>query len=224
MLIINNKIHHDIYCLSNLTGLEATAFTLYLQNQRLLLFVSAYLPPTSILHLPDLDSFFTQQDSKIPVGHLNSKHAARHYTSGNRNRRIILPYCVNTPSPSTDQPTHFANNLTHSFLDITLSKLCPTSKPQAVSTLSSDHNPIVFKILLHQLITKPRTLYDYKNLNWSLFRTSLDLSISSLPPTLTNNDLQHAITTFETLVGQAAASSVPTQTFNKNHFTLPHAS
>jgi exonuclease III len=49
MLIINNKIRHDQYFLPNLTGLEATATCLYLHNHRRLLFVSAYLPPTSVL-------------------------------------------------------------------------------------------------------------------------------------------------------------------------------
>jgi hypothetical protein len=66
-----------------------------------------------------------------------------------------------------------------------------------------------------------RILYDYKHANWSLFHTSLDLSIPSLPPFLTSSDLEHAITTFETSVRHAAASSIPTQTVKKNHLTLP---
>ena len=74
MLIINNKIRHDKYYLPNLTGLEATALCLYLQNHRRLLFVSAYLPPTSILPLNDLDSIFNQHDLVILVGDLNSKY------------------------------------------------------------------------------------------------------------------------------------------------------
>ena len=76
MLIINNKIRHDQYFLPNLTGLEATATCLYLHNHRRLLFVSAYLPPTSVLTHADLDSIFTQHDSVILVGDLNSKHVA----------------------------------------------------------------------------------------------------------------------------------------------------
>jgi len=223
MLITNNKIRHDQYCLPNLTGLEATAICLYLQNHRRLLFVSAYLLPTSILPLSDLDSIFTQHDLAIPVGDLNSKHAAWHNMSGNRNSRILPSYCVNKDITLNypDQPTHFPHNSTPSVLDITFSKRCPTSKPQAVPTLSSEHNPIVFKILLHPLITKPRTLYDYKHANWSLFCTSLDLSVPFHPPSLTTSDLEHAVTTFETSVRQAAASSIPTQTVKKNHLTLP---
>jgi len=184
MLVINNKIRHDQYCLPNhLTGLEVTAICLYLQNHRRVLFVSAHLQPTSIHLLSDLDSIFTQHDSVIPVGDLSSKHAAWHNTSGNRNGRILLSYCVNKDITLNypDQPTHFSHNSTPSFLDVTPYKRCPTSKPQAVPTLSSEHNTVVSKILLHPLITKPRTLYDYKHANWSLLRTSLDLSIPPPP-------------------------------------------
>ena len=90
MLIINNKIRHDQYCLPNLTGLEVTVICLYLQNHRRLLFVSAYLPPTSILPLTDLDSIFSQHNSVILVGDLNGKHVAWHNIPGNRNTSIIL--------------------------------------------------------------------------------------------------------------------------------------
>jgi len=207
MPIINNKIRHDQYYLPNLTGLEATAICLYLQNHRRLLFVLVYLLPTSILPLTD---------SVILVGDRNSKHAAWHNKSGNRNGRILLSYCVNKDITLSypDQPTHFPHNSTPSVLDITLSKRCPTPKPQAVPTLSSDHNPIVFKILFHPLITKPVTLYDYKHANWSLFRTSLELSIPSFP-------YNQWLTTFETSVRQAAASSTPLK-LSKKTTSLSH--
>jgi hypothetical protein len=215
----------SLYCFISLKSFATRSDSdlSYLQNHRQLLFVSAYLPPTSILPLSDLDSIFNQHDSIILVGDVNSKHAAWHNTSGNRNGRILPSYCVNKDITLNypDQPTHFPHNSTPSVLDITLSKRCPTSKPQAVPTLSSDHNPIVFKILLRPLITKPRILYDYKHANWSLFRTSLDLSIPSHPPSLTINDLEHAVTTFETSVRQAAASSIPTQTVKKT-ISLSH--
>jgi len=220
MLIINNKIRHDQFFLPNLTELEATATCLYLQNHRRLLFVSAYFPPTSILTHADLDSIFTQHDSVILVVDLNSKHVAWHITSANRNGRILQSYCINKDITLNhpDQPVYFPHNSTSSVLDIILSKRCPTSKPQAVSTLSSDHNPIVFKILLHPFLTKPRTLYEYKHAKCPLFRTTLYLSIPSHPSFLSTTDLEHAVTTFETSVRQA--SSIPTHTVKISHLTL----
>jgi hypothetical protein len=223
MPLINNKIRHDQNRLPHLTGLEATATYLYLQNHRRLLFVSAYLPPTATLTNADLDSVFTQHDLVILVGDLNSKHAAWGNASENKNGKLLLSHCttknINCNHPA--QPTYFPHNSTPSVLDISLTKRCPTSKPQAVPALSSDHNPIVFKILLHPCITLPRTLYHYKHANWSLFRTTLDRPIPSHPLSLLPTDLEYTVTIFETSVREAATSAIPIQTVQTNLLIYP---
>ena len=223
MLLINNNIQHDQYRLPRLTGLEATATYLYLQNNKRLLFVSAYLPPTSTLTHADLDSIFTQHDSVILVGDLNSKHAAWCNTSENKNGKLLLSYCTtkNIILNHPDQTTHFPHNAIPSILDIALTKQCPISKPQAVPALSSDHNPIVFKILLYPLLAPPRTLYDYNHANWPLFRSILDHAIPAHPPSLLTTDLDDAVTTFETAIRQAATSAIPKQTVRTKLLTLP---
>jgi len=167
MLLINNKLRHDQYCLPSLTGLEATAIYLYLQNHRRLLFVSAYLPPASTFTHTDLDAIFTQHDTVILTGDLNSKHVVCLNPSVNKNGSTLLSYCTNKNITLNhpDQHTHFPPNAPSSILDITLSKRCPISKSQAIPTLSSDHNPVVFKIPLRPLTTKPKTFYSYKHAN-----------------------------------------------------------
>jgi hypothetical protein len=166
MLIINNNLGHDQFYLPNLVGLEATAICLYLQNHNQLLFVSTYLPPPSAIVPADLEAIFTQNDSVLLVGDLNSKHVTWNNTSVNRNGGILLSYCINNIFINyPDQPTHFPHNSNPSVLDIALSKRCPISKPLAVPALSSDHNSIVFKIHLHPAISKPRIMYDYKQAN-----------------------------------------------------------
>ena len=166
---------------SSVLGLEATAICLYLQNHSQLLFVSAYLPPSSAIIPADLDSIFSRNDSVVLVGDLNSKHVTWNNASVNRNGRTLLSYCINKDITLhyPDQPTHFPYNSDPSILDIALSKRCPISKPQAVPALSSDHNPILFKIHLHPPTSKPRTLCDYKQANWPLFRATLVLHLNS---------------------------------------------
>ena len=98
----------------------------------------------------------------------NCKHVSWNNASVNKNGSTLLPYClykaitINYPN----QPTHFPYNSYPSVLDIALSQRCTTSKPQSVPALSSDHNPIVFKVLLHPDFSAPRILYDYKHANW----------------------------------------------------------
>jgi hypothetical protein len=76
ILLINNKLRHNQYSLPSLTGLQAMAIYLYLQNRRWLLLVSAYLPPSFTLTHTDLNAIFSQHDSVILTGDLNSEHVA----------------------------------------------------------------------------------------------------------------------------------------------------
>jgi len=124
MLPMNNKLCHDQYCLPSLTGLEATAIYLYLQNHRRLLFVSTYLPPTSTLTHTDLDVIFTQHDTIILTGDLNCKHVAWLNPSVNKSGSTLLACCTNTNITLNhpDQPTHYPPNAPPSILDVTLSK------------------------------------------------------------------------------------------------------
>jgi len=223
MLKINNNLRHDQFSLPNLVGIEANTICLYLQNHGQLLFVSTYLLPASAIIPADLDPIFSQNDSVVLVGDLNSKHVTWNNATMNRNGWTLLSYCINNDITLNypDQPTHFPYNSNPSVLDLALSKRCSISKPQAVPALSSDHNPIVFKIHLHPAISKLRIMYDYKQANWSLFRATLDLHLNPYPHIHTTTDLEHAITAFETSVRQAAISAIPVHTVKRNHLTLP---
>ena len=59
--------------------------------------------------------------------------------------------------------------------------------------------------------------------NTQIGHSSALLSTSPYPPSLlpSTNDLEHAVTIFETSIRQAAASSIPSQTVKKNHLTHP---
>ena len=103
MLLINNKLRHEQYCLTSLTGLEAKAIYLYLQNHRRLLFVSAYLPPTSTFTHIFLDAIFTQHDTVILTGDLNSKHVTWLNPSVNKNANNFYHTAPTRTSLSTTQ-------------------------------------------------------------------------------------------------------------------------
>ena len=179
MILIKHNLRHDQFNLRNLTGLEASAVYLYPRQNRKLLFVAAYLPPTSLLATTDLDHIFEQNDSVILVGDVNSKHVSWNNTSVNRNGRTLITYCIDNQVTLSypDQPTYYPHHTAPSVLDIFLTKRCPLSKPKAVSALSSDHNPVVFKILLQPTTYTPRVQYNYRQADWHLFRANLDLPL-----------------------------------------------
>jgi len=155
MLLVNNNLRHDSFSLPHLTGLEATAVCLQLQNHSQLLFVSAYLPPTTAITPTDLDAIFSPHDTVVLAGDLNCKHVLWNNASVNKNGNTLLSYCLNNTITINypNQPTHFPYNSYPSALDITLSQRCTTSK--SIPALSYDHYPVVFKVHLHPDFTHP---------------------------------------------------------------------
>ena len=141
----------------------------------------------------------------------------------NKNGNTLLSYCllnaitINYPN----QPTHFPYNSSPSVLDIALSQQCTTSKPLAISALSFDHNPIVFKVHLHPERLPLKPSYDYKHANWPLFRSTLDLSLDPHPTIQITTELDLAITSFTQSILQAATQAIPLPTTQLNRLTFP---
>jgi hypothetical protein len=225
MLIIHNNIRHDQFTLPSMDRLEAIAACIYLHNNEQLLFVSTYLPPAAPVVRTNLDKIFSAFTSVVLVGDLNSKHYAWNCSSVESNGKTLLTYCIdnNLSIHYPEQPTHFPHNSTPSVLDIALTKLCSVSKPLAVTALSSDHKPIVFKLHMHPALSTPRTVYDYKQADWRLFKSTLDNSIPPNPILRTMEDLEQAVTAFEVATRHAATLAIPLRMVTQNRLTLPPA-
>jgi len=185
--------------------------------------VSAYLPPTTNLQPADLDAIFSTQDAVILAGDLNCKHPSWNNVTRNKNGNSLLSYCLNNNISINypDQPTHFPYNSFPSVLDIALSQRCTISKPLTLLALSSDHDPIVFKVHLRPVLRSPTPSYNYKLANWPLYRSSIDFSLVPLPPILTTTELDQAITAFSRSIQQAAKLAIPMHSSRRNPLTLP---
>jgi len=223
MLLVNNNLRQDAFSLLPLAGLEATAVSLQLQNHSHLLFISAYLLPAVNITPTDLDAIFSLHDTVVLAGDLSCKHVSWNNVSVNRNGNTLLSYCLNNSITINypNQPTHFPYNSHPSVLDIALSQRCTTSKPLSIPALSSDHNPIVFKVHLHPDFSAPRILYNYKHANWPLFRSSLDLALDPHPSIQNSIELDLAVTTFTQSVHEAGTQAIPVHAVKCNYLTLP---
>jgi hypothetical protein len=157
MILVNNNLHHDLFSLPPLSGLETTAICLQLQNHSQLLFVSAYIPPAVAIAPMDIDAIFSLHNAVVLAGDLNCKHVSWNNASVNKNGSTLLSYCLNKAITInySNQPTHFPYNLCPSIFDIALSQRCTTSKTQSVPALSSDHNAIVFIVHLNPVFSLP---------------------------------------------------------------------
>jgi len=112
MLLVNTNLRHDTFPLPQMSGLEATSVCLQLQNNSKLIFVSAYLPPTTTITQTDLDATFAPHDAVILTGYLNCKHVSWNNASVNKNSSTLLSYCLNNAININypNQPTHFPYN------------------------------------------------------------------------------------------------------------------
>ena len=206
-----------------LDTLEAVAACIHLHNHNKLLLVSTYLPPSSPILPSDLDKIFPSSNAILLTGELNSKHPTWHCPSQNPNGTNLLTYCIdnNISIPYPSQPTHFPHTSSPSVLDIVLSKNRSLTKPVAPSLLSSDHNPVLFKLHLQPSITAPRTIYNYSKTDWHLFKSTISITIPPHTSLLSPNDLDQAVSKFEDSIRTAANLSIPTSVVNKNRLTLP---
>jgi len=109
MLLVNNKLRHDSFPLSPLSGLEATAICLQLQNHGQLIFVSAYLPPAAAFFPSDLDAMFSLHKTIVLAGELNCTHVSWNNASVKRNGNTLLFYFLNNAITINypNQPTHY---------------------------------------------------------------------------------------------------------------------
>ena len=130
MLLIKDSLLHDAFPLPKMSGLEATAVCLHLQNQKRLIFISAYLPPTITIAQADLDAVFSSHCPVVLAGDFNCKHIAWNNVTVNSNGDSLLAYCLNTAISINypDQPTHYPYNSHPSVLDIAVSHHCTASK------------------------------------------------------------------------------------------------
>jgi hypothetical protein len=102
-----------------------------------------------------------------------------------------------------------------------LSKHCNLSKPLSVPALSSDHNPVVFKIILRFCISEARSICNYTHPDRSLYRSILDQLMVINLRIRERTYLVHTIQEFSSAVPHAVSHPFPEFTFQCHRITLP---
>lgn len=112
--------------------------------------VAVYNPPKKTLKISELNSIFLRNRRTIILGDLNAKHIAWNCPTNNKNGKMLLDYCTknNIIIEAPFEPTFYPTNPSQrpSVIDIILLKNISITKPQALSQLSSNHEPVVFNI------------------------------------------------------------------------------
>jgi hypothetical protein len=181
------------------------------------------LPPTATITPAHLDAIFAPVDADILTDDLYCLHVKWNNASVNKNGSTLLSYCLNNAIKINyqNQPTQIPYNSYDCVLDKAPSQRCISSKPLAISGLSSDHNPIVFKAHLHPELSTPKLSYDYKHANLHLVISSLDPALDQHPNIQNTTEPVQAIIAFTKTIRQAATQAIPEGRTRRNHLTLP---
>jgi hypothetical protein len=216
MLLVNTNLRHETFPLPQMSGLESYC-SLPSTSEPQQTDICLLIPSTNSHHNAD------GSGCHLRNGDLNCKHVSWNNASVNKNGSTLLSYSLNNAININypNQPTHFPYNSYPSVLDIALSQRCTTCKPLAIPALSSDHNPIVFKVHLHLILSTPKLSYDYKHANWPVFRSSLDLALDLHPIIQNTTELDQPIIAFTQTIRQEATQAIPVRTTRRNHITLP---
>jgi endonuclease/exonuclease/phosphatase (EEP) superfamily protein YafD len=180
MILVKEGLNHDRFHIQSRSKMETEAIMVHTTLRTKIFIVSGCNPPTNTFSREEILELFPIQTPTIVMGDMNSKHRAWNCTKTNTNGNILLNVCMdnNITIAYPPSPTHYPPRGQASTLDVAMYRGCTISIPQAIPALSSDHNPVVYKIRLTPLHTNTKTFYDYRNANWTRYQ---QLIISKLP-------------------------------------------
>lgn len=214
-LFIRNGISHSELPVQT-EDIEAHAIRL---NDNNIIIVSCYNPPQTNINRNDLYRIFSLNNKVIAIGDLNSKHPQWHCKQTNINDRILYNYMLehNINIEFTDNYTLYPYNGTlPSNVDILINKNVQNiTKPITINELDSDHLPILVTINDKTIKRSYPKYLDYKNANWSSFRTNINNNLEINSKLTQTPDIDNTVNKLTQIIQNSIKKSIPTKKFNK---------
>ena len=156
-----------------------------------LIISNIYIPPTSSCtagYQPSIDHLMTTPYTLV-LGDFNAHHSSWHATSTDTREKNLADAICNTDFNilNWDIPTRLPSNIAPSLPDVSLtsSSLIVSTSWNTITTLGSDHLPILIKLqtIVSVTPTSHRTYINLKKANWARFthETEDELSNRLLP-------------------------------------------
>lgn len=212
-LLVHKNINQTKFYLPKLASLEAVAARIKTNNGHLLI-VSIYLPPDRSLDPKDLNKITNLSDNVIIFGDFNCKHPTWNCFGYNSNGKKLLNYCTNNNLiiHAPDEPTYYPPQARFrpSVIDLYVTKnFNNISKPQSLSILSSDHNPVLANIGTNYNYVNNNKTYDFKNANFKLYKQHINTHLNLSKHLDANDDIDQAISNLQDIILEAFRISVP---------------
>ena len=205
--------------------LEAQSVTIQLKNLDLLI-TNVYIPPASSCtngYQASIDHLLTGDDALV-LGDFTAHHRLWYSTTtdarGNKVAEEIDNF--NYGCLKLYAPTRVPTNVTSSSPDISLASLSTltASNWQTVTTLNSDHLPIIIS-LQTTVVCNPAQHLTYVNLKkarWVAYRQKVEVEVAKLPPPA---NVQRGEKLFRQVLPRATIHHIPMGRYKLNSPPLP---
>ena len=205
--------------------LEELSIKIKLENTELII-TNIYIPPASSCttgYQPSLEHLMTTKDTLL-LGDFNAHHSSWHSRSNDtRGRKLADEINLSDYGIlNEDSPTRVPNNAEPSSPDVSLasSSLLTSSTWNTLTTLSSDHLPILIRLQM-KTSSQPgrhRTYINLKKANWEGYQQEVE-DILSLEPLPTDCQKQEKI--FRASLLKAASHHIPSGRHRHHEEPLP---
>lgn len=219
-IIIKSSIQHArLPSLTN-TNIEHVIIRLHDQTH----IIAAYNRPQQNITTTDIEPLFNF-NKVLVIGDLNAKHPTWEKTKGNASGTTLYNYTINNNAIiiHPNRPTHFPRNGTSpTCIDLAVFKnIKDVSKPEAVSELSSDHDPIILMLKHTNTIHQYKTVTSYRNTDWKQFRKTVDEKLILNNIITDTTQLDEAVEHFTKTLSDAKAKHTTQITINTSRDRLP---
>jgi Reverse transcriptase (RNA-dependent DNA polymerase)/Endonuclease-reverse transcriptase len=200
-IFIKSSIKHNETLNHDYNRFEVTSLEIWMTTGSSFIIHSVYTAPNPTYPVEDLQTLFNYNKPIFAAGDFNSKHREWNCRATNRNgktlRGFILSNNINLEAPVV--PTHHSTRGASDILDIGLTKDLPSTTIDVHNELSSDHNPVVYKLQINSCNVNSRST----KILWHFFPHYIEKNLPESRHLNNTNDIDAEI---ETLQGTIKSS------------------
>lgn len=219
---IKNNITHKLLPLLKLKIIEALAVNITTTKGDITI-VCVYFPGTKLNSSKlnnfkaDLKVLTSYHNSYFVVGDLNSKHRLWNNLRANQAGKILYElmssrnFIIHNPTSPTFYPSQ-KKYIHPSTIDIVITNNHhPISQIQVNNSLSSDHRPIIFDILIKEMpLTNTKKYLKFSAADWRLFQSLLNDNINLLNVEMNSTaEIDHSLNNLLSTIKNCIEKSVP---------------
>lgn len=180
------------------------------------LIIAAYKNPQAELNIDDLKKLYNKHNKIIMAGDINAKHTAWGNKYNNKTGKMLVKSKIANEFKfnilNTDVPTYYSPiTMTGSNLDLFFVKNMNLSKPASINELSSDHLPVMAKLVYRTNNNiNNNNNFDYSKTDWDKYKKELNHEWVIKNKFVNNREVEDTISNLNLVMQNAVQLATPT--------------